>query len=191
MVEQPRQAALLSPTRPTGRGSPPRVSDAVEAGHAGDHDHVASSGHQCRGGAEAQLVDLVVDAEILLNVGVGGRKIGLRLVVVVVGDEILNGIGREEAFELPVELRRQRLILALVSAGLWSLSMTLAIVKVFPDPVTPSSVTSLTPCPSASQSPFDSPRLIPRRLVCRFRSKFHWFTPFSATNVIPLRRSQK
>ena len=38
------------------------------------------------------------------------RDVGLRLVIVVIGDEVLDGVVGEEALELAVELRRKRLV---------------------------------------------------------------------------------
>lgn len=40
------------------------------------------------------------------------EEVGLRLVIVVVGDEILHGVLREEIAELAVKLRRERLVVA-------------------------------------------------------------------------------
>ena len=57
-----------------------------------------------------KLVDLVVDVRLLLDVGVGGGDVGLRLVVVVVGDEVLDGVVWEEVAELLRELRGERLV---------------------------------------------------------------------------------
>ena len=48
----------------------------------------------------------------LLYVCVRGRDICFRLVIIVVGDEILHGIVREERLELPVELGRKGLVVA-------------------------------------------------------------------------------
>ena len=48
--------------------------------------------------------------EFLLDIGVGAGHIGLRLVIVVVADEILDRIVRKEALELAVELGRERLV---------------------------------------------------------------------------------
>ena len=48
--------------------------------------------------------------EVLLDIGVGARDIGFRLVIVVIGDEILHRVVGKEALELAVELRRQRLV---------------------------------------------------------------------------------
>ena len=58
----------------------------------------------------AHPVDLLVDARGLLDIGVGARDVGFRLVVVVVADEILDRVVREERLELAVELRRQDLV---------------------------------------------------------------------------------
>ena len=53
--------------------------------------HVAAL-EQRLGGAQAEAVDLLVDAGLLLDVGVGLRNVGLGLVVVVVGDEVLDRV---------------------------------------------------------------------------------------------------
>ena len=89
-----------------------RVADAVEAGDRGDHYHVAAAREQGGGGGQAQLLYLVVDAQVLLDVGVGHGQVGLGLVVVVVGYEILYGVVREKGLELPVELCCQGLVVA-------------------------------------------------------------------------------
>src|SRR5215210_3940400 len=47
-----------------------------------------------------QPVDLVVDRRVLLDVGVGGGEVGLGLVVVVVGDEVLDPVLGKELTEL-------------------------------------------------------------------------------------------
>ncbi len=58
----------------------------------------------------AHPVDLLVDRGFLLDVGVRPGHVGLRLVVVVVGDEILDRVVREEGLELAVELGGERLV---------------------------------------------------------------------------------
>ena len=57
-----------------------------------------------------ELLDLVVDRRILFNIGVRVGDIGLRLVVVVVGDKILHSVVREKFPELAAKLRGQRLV---------------------------------------------------------------------------------
>ena len=48
--------------------------------------------------------------EFLLDIGVGARDVGFRLVIVVIGDEIFDRVVGKEAPELAIELRRQRLV---------------------------------------------------------------------------------
>ena len=84
-------------------------ADAVDAGHGGDDDDVVALEQRARGGV-AHAVDLLVDRGFFLDVGVGARHVGFGLVVVVVGDEVLDRVVGEEALELAVELRRQRLV---------------------------------------------------------------------------------
>ncbi len=75
------------------------LAEAVDAGDGGDDDHVAAL-EEGAGGGVAQLVDLVVDVGVLGDVGVGARDVGLRLIVVVVRHEVLDGVLREELAEL-------------------------------------------------------------------------------------------
>ncbi len=65
-----------------------------------------------------QPVDLVVHRRVLLDVGVGRGDVGLGLVVVVVGDEVLHAVVREELAELVGELGRQRLVRGQHEGGL-------------------------------------------------------------------------
>ncbi len=84
-------------------------AEAVDAGHRGDHDHVAAGEH--RGGrGVAQPVDLLVDRRVLLDVEVAARHVGLGLVVVVVGHEVLDRVVGEERAELVAQLRGERLV---------------------------------------------------------------------------------
>ena len=82
---------------------------AVDARHAGDDDDVAPFEERPRG-REPHAVDLVVDRRFFLDVRVAGRHVGFRLVVVVVADEVLDGVLREEPAKFLEELRRQRLV---------------------------------------------------------------------------------
>ena len=83
--------------------------EPVDARHAGDDDDVAPLEERPRR-RQAHAVDLLVDRRFLLDVGVAGRDVGLGLVVVVVADEVLDGVVREEPLELLVELRGQGLV---------------------------------------------------------------------------------
>ena len=122
-----------------------RRSEAVDARHAGDDDDVAALEERA-GRRQPQPIDLLVDDRFLLDVRVGGRHVGFRLVVVVVADEELDGVVREEAPELLVELRRQRLVVDHHERRpVHARPATCAIVNVLPEPVTPSSTWALSP----------------------------------------------
>ena len=84
-------------------------ADAVDAGHGGDDDDVVALEQGARRGVP-HAVDLLVDRGFLLDIGVRARDVGLRLVIVVVRDEVLDGVVGEEALELAVELRGERLV---------------------------------------------------------------------------------
>ncbi len=84
-------------------------ADTVDAGHRGDDDDVVAFEQGARGGV-AHPVDLLVDRGFLLDIGVCARNVGFRLVIVVVRDEIFDGVVREEASELAIKLGGERLV---------------------------------------------------------------------------------
>ncbi len=86
-----------------------RVADAVDRRHRRD-DHAVGPLEDRLGRGQAHLLDVLVDRAVLLDVEVARRDVRLRLVVVVVRDEVLDRVVREELAELRVELRRERLV---------------------------------------------------------------------------------
>ena len=56
-------------------------------------------------------VDLVIHGRIFFDISICRRHVSLRLVVIVVRDEIFHGVFREEFLELAVQLRSQRFIM--------------------------------------------------------------------------------
>ena len=86
-----------------------RRAEAVDARDRRDDDHVAAR-EEVRRRRMAKPVDVVVARAVLLDVEVGLRDVRLRLVVVVVRDEVLDGVLREELAELVAELRGERLV---------------------------------------------------------------------------------
>ena len=58
----------------------------------------------------AHAIDLLIDHRVLLDERVGGRQVRLGLVVVVVRDEVLDGVLGEQLFKLVVKLRREGLV---------------------------------------------------------------------------------
>ena len=88
---------------------PLRRADAVDARDTCDDDDVAPREQRSRG-AVAHAVDLVVDDRVLLDVGVARRDVRFGLVVVVVADEVLDGVVRKELPHLAVELCGEGLV---------------------------------------------------------------------------------
>ena len=86
-----------------------RRTQAIDARHRRDDDHVAAL-EQRVGGGVAEPVDLLVPARVLLDVRVRPRQVRLGLVVVEVADEVLDRVVGEELAELGVQLGGQRLV---------------------------------------------------------------------------------
>src|SRR5262249_467054 len=82
------------------------TANAVNAGHACDHNHIAAGKQRTHCG-EAQAFDFLVHARVLFHKRVRARNISFRLVVIEIADEIFDGVVWEEAFELGVKLRGQ------------------------------------------------------------------------------------
>jgi hypothetical protein len=87
-----------------------RVTQAVNRAHGRD-DHDILALHQARGGPEPEHLDVLVDRGVLFDVEIGRRDIGFRLVVVVVRDEVLDGVPGQELAQLAVELGAEGLVM--------------------------------------------------------------------------------
>ena len=74
------------------------------------HDDHVPAREQAGGRGVPQPVDLVVDGRVLLDVGVRRGKVRLRLVVVVIRNEVLDSVVREKAAQLARELGGERLV---------------------------------------------------------------------------------
>ncbi|MNS82024.1 hypothetical protein D3C72_1157580 [compost metagenome] len=86
-----------------------RCTQAVDGRHGRHHDRIRSR-QQGLGRRQPHLFDVLVDRTVLLDEGVRRRHVGFRLVVVVIADEILHRVVREERLELTVQLRGQGLV---------------------------------------------------------------------------------
>jgi hypothetical protein len=86
-----------------------RIADAVDRRNGADDDAVGPLEDGLRR-RQAHLLDVLVDRAVLLDVQIARRNVRLRLVVVVIRDEIFDGVVREELAEFGVELRRERLV---------------------------------------------------------------------------------
>ena len=86
-----------------------RITEAIYRRDGRDYDRVATL-KKCLGRRQTHLLDMLIDRCVLLDEQITRWHIGLWLVVVVVGDEILDGVIREKLFEFTVELRRQSFV---------------------------------------------------------------------------------
>jgi hypothetical protein len=86
-----------------------RRAEPVDTGDRGDDQDVPAHEQRARGRV-AQPVDVVVDRRVLFDVEVGLGDVGLGLVVVVVGDEVLDRVLREELAKFVAELGGERLV---------------------------------------------------------------------------------
>ena len=86
-----------------------RVAEAVNRRNRRHHDDIGAL-EQRLGRQQPHLFDMVVDRGVFFDVQVRGGNIGLGLVIVVVGNEIFDGVGRKELAELAVELGREGLV---------------------------------------------------------------------------------
>ena len=93
-----------------------RVAQGVDAGDAGHDDHIPPL-KQGRGGRVAQPVQFTVHIGVFFNIGIGGGNIGLRLVVIVVGDEKLHGVVGEKLPELRAKLGGQGFVVGQNQGG--------------------------------------------------------------------------
>ena len=85
------------------------LANAVDRRHRGHDQHIAPL-QNALGARQPHLLDVLVDRRVLLDEQVALRHIGLRLVIVVVADEVFDRVVREELAKLAVQLRRQRLV---------------------------------------------------------------------------------
>ncbi len=85
------------------------IADAVNRRDGGNDDAIRPLQDRL-GCGKSHLLDVLVDRRVLLDVEVPRRHVRFRLVVVVVGDEILDRVVGKELAELGIELRGERLV---------------------------------------------------------------------------------
>ena len=108
-----------------------RRPDAVDAGDRGHHHDIAP-GQRCARRTVAQPVDLVVPRQVLLDIRIGARDVGLGLVEVVDRDGILDGVLRKDSRNSAQSCAASVFFSERASVGRCCSAMTLAMVKVCP-----------------------------------------------------------
>ena len=84
-------------------------ADAVDGGNRRHDDRVAALENRlCR--RETHLLDVLVHRRVLFDEEVARGHVGLGLIEVVVGDEVLDGVLREELAHFRIGLRGERLV---------------------------------------------------------------------------------
>ena len=87
-----------------------RRAERIDAGHAGHHDHVTPL-EQGTGGAVAKLIDLLIDQSVLFNIHILAGDVGLRLVVIVIGNEVFHRILGEKFPQFRAQLGGQGFVM--------------------------------------------------------------------------------
>ena len=150
-----------------------RIPDPVDARYARDHDHIVPAAEQGRGRTQPHLFDPLVDRQILFDKRIGRGNIGFGLIIVVIGDEILDGIFREEVLELPIELCGQRFVVAHDQGRLIEPGDDIGHGKRFAGTGHAQQGVVFTPTAERFGQPFDGLGLIARRLVFRYEFEIH------------------
>ena len=86
-----------------------RTTNAIDTGDR-CHDDDIFSLRQCCRGRKAQLINFIIDRRIFRNISVRLWHIRFRLIIIIVGNKILDGILREKFFHFSVQLPRQCLV---------------------------------------------------------------------------------
>ena len=85
-------------------GKSSRVRHTIEAGDRRNDNDILPPRQQRSRCTQAEFIDLVINRQILFYISIRCRQVGFRLVVIVIRDEILDGIVREECLELAIQL---------------------------------------------------------------------------------------
>ena len=90
---------------------PHRIPESVDRGHGGDDNHIPPF-HEGGRRAEPQSIYVFIDGCIFLYESIRRGNIGLGLIIVVVGDEILDSIAGKELPQFSIQLSGERLVVA-------------------------------------------------------------------------------
>ena len=86
-----------------------RIAEAVDRGYGRDDHDVAAFQQRLRRG-QPHLLDVLVDRRVLFDVRVARGDVRLGLVIVVVRDEVLDGVVRKELAHFAIQLRGECLV---------------------------------------------------------------------------------
>ncbi len=78
-----------------------RRTQAVNTRNAGHDEHIPPF-EEGGGGGMPEPVNLLINTGVFFDIGIGLGDVGLRLVIIIVTDEIFDGVFREELLKLTV-----------------------------------------------------------------------------------------
>ena len=85
---------------------------SVQTAHRRHHQHIPASTQKRRRSTQTKFFDFLVDGEVFLDVRAGGRDVGLRLVIIVVGYKVLYRVVGEKLLEFLIKLGGKGLVVA-------------------------------------------------------------------------------
>ena len=86
------------------------IANTIQTGNGRDDNDIAPARQQGRSGAQAQLLNFIVDGQILLNIGIGNRQIGFRLIIIVIRHKIFHRVVWEKLTKFTVQLSSKGLV---------------------------------------------------------------------------------
>ena len=148
-----------------------RVALAGNAGYAGNNNNILSL-HQRRRGGMAQLINFIIDRGILFDIGIRTGYIRLRLIIVIIADEILHRIFGEKLLQLVIKLCRKGFIVRNDQGRLLDFLNDICHGKGFARTCNPQQGLEFQALLKALRNFFNRLRLITGRFIFRYHLKF-------------------
>ena len=151
-----------------------RLAQAVDTGDRGHHNDIPPL-HQRGGGRQAQPVNFLIDRGILFNKCVRVRYVGLRLVIIIIGNKILHRVVGKKLLKLRAQLGRKGLVVGQHQGGALHLLDDLGHGKRLPRAGYPQKRLLLQAMFYAGRQRRNGRRLVSRR--CIFADQLKFFHP--------------
>ena len=148
-----------------------RVTQAINTGNAGNNNNILSL-HQRRRGGMAQLINFIIDRGILFDIGIRTGYIRLRLIIVIIADEILHRIFGEKLLQLVIKLCRKGFIVRNDQGRLLDFLNDICHGKGFARTCNPQQGLEFQALLKALRNFFNRLRLITGRFIFRYHLKF-------------------
>ena len=148
-----------------------RVTQAVNAGNAGNDNHIIAfgQGRCCR---MAEFLNFFIDSAVFFNVSVGACNIRFRLIIVVIGDKVFYCVVGEKFLEFRAKLCCQRFIMCQNQCWFVHLGNDISHCKGLSRSSHSEQGLFMHPATKALDQLMDSSRLIACRLILGYQLKF-------------------